>query len=57
MAKLSGIGKEVGFQRVWNFVVPLHSLTNHGSLQAIPPLNKKFSSKSRKTKTKKKIKH
>jgi len=57
MTRLSGIGKEVGFQRVWNFVVPLHSLTNHGSLQAIPPLNKKFSSKSRKTKTKKKIKH
>jgi hypothetical protein len=40
MRKISGMEEREDFHRVWNFVVPLHKMTNNSSIQSIPPLTK-----------------
>ena len=40
MRKLIAVVGNKEFHRVWNLVVPVHSLRNNSSLQSIPPLKK-----------------
>jgi len=51
MRRLFVLEEEV-FHRVWNFVVPLHKLSNNSRIKSIPPLTKKYSKKNRKNKKK-----
>ena len=45
MKKLAVMAEREEFQRVWNFIVPLHTIGNNSPIQSIPPLTKQYSSR------------
>jgi hypothetical protein len=40
MAKLEAIVEREEFHRVWNLIVPLHSLGDNSPVRSIPPITK-----------------